>query len=326
LVEYVTSFYDELIENRNKGDSAIFMGEVILLKTLGIDIIYTCNAAGLVGDVEGYNATRMRETLSEHGGPSKTAIMFHGGGNFGDVWKGGQHLRELVAMDFKDYPIRSFPQTYHFKDKEKLAISQRIYGEHPNLQLTVRDSKSYSQLQIDFGTKHRILLAPDAATMLYTIPVVPNPTRPYNFLVQFRNDREGGQRHTTNNAIVKELYAPIQNSTTVPAAVLIGDWGSCEPTGLASMPHIEKGAKRVQAAQEWLRSAELVLSDRLHVHILSTIWGIDHVVIEEGWYQKITTYHDTWLLECTAHMALANNLQEGVDAAKSWFENGHSFT
>jgi exopolysaccharide biosynthesis predicted pyruvyltransferase EpsI len=268
----------------------------------------------------------LRKDLEAHGGPTNTAIMFHGGGNFGDIWSGDQKLREKVVADFPDYPIRSFPQTYKFKNPKTLARVQEIYGKHPDLQLTVRDTLSYTQLELDFGSKHQIMLAPDAATMLFTVPIPAYPTQEYKFLVQLRGDNEGGQNHNTERKLFEELKNPVPgNNTTSDTAVLQGDWQNCEPSGLARLGHVEQSLKRVEAARDWLNSAQLVLSDRLHVHILSTLWGIDHIVIEEGWYRKVMTYQDTWLSECTTNVALTSSVREGVDIAKAWYERGGTF-
>lgn len=268
----------------------------------------------------------MREDLVAHGGPATTAIMFHGGGNFGDIWDKDQSLREIVVADFPDYPIRSFPQTYKFKNPKKLAIAQRIYGKHLDLQLTVRDTVSYSQLQIDFGAKHQILLAPDLATMLFTVPVGPILTRPYDFLVQFRNDGEGGQYHASNSGTYNDLQTLMSsNGTEAMTSILRGDWQDCEPTGISGLPFAEKARRRVEAGRQWLSSADLVLSDRLHVHILSTIWGIDHIAIEEGWYRKLMTYQETWLSECNSRVRFTNSVKDSMNVAKTWYKAGGSF-
>lgn len=312
-----------LIKNRNKGDSAIWAGQNVLLEALNIKTCYV-----LAQNVRDFNATVLREKLVEHGGPSKTAILFVGGGNFGDLWYRVQQQRESVAEKFPDYRIRSFPQTYKYNDAQKLKHTQEVYGKHPDLQLTVRDTRSYMDLQRDFGAKHKILLLPDAATMLIGSP----PDRPakksgldYMFLA--RTDKEGAQNHWEEKKTIDELQHSInEEGKEITTKIEITDWIDKDPVGLDKVDDDGKALLRVEWAWDFLNQGALILSDRLHVHILSTLWGIDHVVIEEGKYAKLKTYHDTWLLKCENRVAMSQSVREGVDAAKAWYHRGGSFT
>jgi len=308
---------------RNKGDAAIWVGESILLKALNIETVYVCSGRG------GYNATHLRETLEQHGGPGSTAILYHGGGNFGDIWYGEQRLREKVAVDFLDYPIRSFPQTYKFSNPKKLEHAKELFGRHPDLQLTVRDTKSYMQSQKDFGGKHRILLVPDAATMLITSPP---PERVHrddaaDFLFLARTDGEGSQNHWKQIAVVEELRNVTNKEGQAEEKKLVAmDWIKQDPPGVKTADWDGKAWLRVNWAYDLLSQGALVISDRLHVHILSTLWGIDHVVVEEGGYAKLKTYHDTWLLDCSNRVVMTQSVREGVEVAKKWYRRGGSFS
>ncbi|KAK4943721.1 hypothetical protein LTR10_016818 [Elasticomyces elasticus] len=310
----------------NKGDSAIWIGEKVLLEALGIETVYACV------DNHDYNKDQLREALEAHGGPSKTAILLHGGGNFGDLWPGAQDNRESVAMDFLDYRIRSFPQTYKFHDvKKKLPKAQQAYGQHPDLQLTARDSKSFMAMQKDFGSKHMVSLLPDAATMLVTrpLPHAREVKDGYDVLFLARTDHEGGQDHGHQKGAIDDLRSfdngdDSQHSST---NVTVADWVNVDPEGIRNAVDYDQHAQmRVDWTFEYLQQYALILSDRLHVHILSTVWGFDHVAVEEGSYAKIRTYHDTWLLGCGDRVAMTQNMQEAVDAAKGWYKNGKSFS
>lgn len=307
---------------RNKGDSAIWSGQSILLEAIQVAKVYIARGKG------DYNATLMREILEEHGGPDKTAIIFHGGGNFGDIWHREQQMREIVVKTFHDYRIRSFPQTYKFYDQNRLAKAQDIYGRHPDLQLAARDSRSFIDLQNDFGGKNKVILVPDAATMLMENRPKGGGNKMSNsdFVFLARTDKEGAQNHWEESKTIEELqHVRNKNGEEVKAKLEIMDWLGHNPPGLKEADWDGQAWLKVNWAYDFLNQGAFILSDRLHVHILSTLWGIDHVVIEDGEYAKVRTYHDTWLLQCEKPGSMAKSVREGVDVAKAWYKRGGSF-
>jgi exopolysaccharide biosynthesis predicted pyruvyltransferase EpsI len=311
-----------LTPERNKGDAAIWSGQSILLEILGIAQVYIAHGRG------DYNATLMRQTLEEHGGPGKTAILFHGGGNFGDIWYREQDMREVVVELFHDYRIRSFPQTYKFNDREKLAKTQGVYDKHPDLQLAARDTRSYMDLQKDFGGKHNIVLVPDVATMLITNRPQGGGNKMNNsdFVFLARTDKEGSQDHWQEKDTIHELQHMInKNGEKVETTLEIMDWVGHSPPGLAEADWDGQAWLHVNWAYDFLTQGALILSDRLHVHILSTLWGIDHIAIEEGEYAKMRAYHNTWLLQCEKPGSMTRTVREAVDVAKAWYRRGGSF-
>lgn len=295
----------------------------MILEALGIEVVHICIDNRICDN------PAIRKELEAHGGPDKTAIMFHGGGNFGDIWHNIQKNRELVAVDFLDYPIRSFPQTYKFSESKNLAQAQEAYGKHPDLQLTARDTKSFLKLQSDFGSSHKVLLLPDAATMLSESPLLSRPPKKgdVDFLFLARTDGEGNQDHGKENAVIEELKSVTDASGTPQAAnVTLMDWIEDEPAGIKKVPLEEQARMRVEWTYDFLGQGALILADRLHAHILSTVWGFDHVAVEEGSYAKLRTYHDTWLLDCGDGVAMTQSVREAVDAAQRWYTRGKSFS
>ncbi|KIW17054.1 hypothetical protein PV08_04245 [Exophiala spinifera] len=305
----------------NKGDSAIWTGEKVLLEQLGIETVYACVTN------RDYREADMREALESHGGPEKAAILFHGGGNFGDIWPAPQINREQVAEDFPDYRIRSFPQTYKFYDDKALARAQQAFSKHPDLQLTARDTKSFMAMQNDFGSKHEVSLLPDLATMLITKPVPERRVNSiYDMLFLARTDHEGAQDHRKEKDVIAELQlVEDEDGSTHETNVTVADWIKMDPTGLKGATFDEQAQRRVDWTYKYLSENGLIISDRLHVHILSTVWGLDHVAVEEGTYAKLRTYHDTWLLGCGDRVAMTQSVREAVDAAKAWYKRGRKF-
>lgn len=69
---------------------------------------------------------------------------------------------------------------------------------------------------------------------------------------------------------------------------------------------------------EILASAEFVITDRLHGHIMSTLMGIPHVLMDSK-LKKNLFYHDTWTKDCDC-VRVADNIEEAVEIAQLYFE------
>ncbi len=254
----------------NKGDAALWAGQSLLFEALGITVAYICV------NNDDYDKTKLREALEAHGGPQKTAILFHGGGNFGDLYHNAQTNRESVAIDFPDYRIRSFPQSYKFKDEKNLQQAQAAFRQHPDLQLTARDMKSYMSIQRDFGRHHKVLLLPDTAEILSAHPMPERNPQADQILFLARNDHEAGQDHYQDEALVFEKLRQVVtggadgHNTVIDTNITFTDWMDKDPEGLSAASWDGKAWLRTNWAYNFLGGFALTLTDRFHGHILST--------------------------------------------------------
>lgn len=63
-----------------------------------------------------------------------------------------------------------------------------------------------------------------------------------------------------------------------------------------------------------LSRADLVVSDRLHTHILCVLLGIPQVALDNS-YQKIKRYSDEWTLDAAFHKSInTTDASRAVDA------------
>ena len=67
-----------------------------------------------------------------------------------------------------------------------------------------------------------------------------------------------------------------------------------------------------------LGAANFVITDRLHGHILSTLIGTPHVVMDSKLGKNIN-YHDTWTKDCDC-TRVADDIDEAQTFARMWFE------
>lgn len=67
-----------------------------------------------------------------------------------------------------------------------------------------------------------------------------------------------------------------------------------------------------------LASAEFVITDRLHGHIMCTLMGIPHVLMDSK-LKKNLFLHDTWTKDCDC-VRVAANFEEAKMFARMYFE------
>ncbi|PRY15259.1 polysaccharide pyruvyl transferase family protein [Kineococcus rhizosphaerae] len=300
----------------NCGDSAIWRGEVALAQALGCRVVYRCETG-----------TYRREDVARL--PSSTVVLLHGGGNFGDLWPHFHAFRERVVQDFPDRRIVQMPQSIHFQDAKALERTRRIIDQHPDFVLVVRDHQSRRFAEENFDC--RVMLSPDMAFMLGALTPSAPPVQDVFTLAR------------TDHEALGEALGPVAAAEGLQPV----DWGRPRPAahtpegflirvnlGLARLPaplrslglferrhgwvyeHLAEG--HVQRGLDFLGRGRVVLTDRLHAHLLAELLGIPHVAVDSG-YGKIRSYHETWLADSPlAH--LESDGRAGVRRARELVE------
>jgi pyruvyl transferase EpsO len=299
----------------NLGDHLIWLGDVLYLtRTAKVKIKY-------VADPQSFS----EETLERKA--DKLPIIFHGGGNFGDVWAKYQLFRERIIARYHDRPIFILPQSIYFKSPENLKRTAEIFNAHPDLTIFVRDDYSYSIARESF-INCRIIKAPDMAFEMVDLPDLPKITPTKNSILYI--DRVDVERNSAFSPskleipdLVVEDWISFQWMNKLPK-----DWVYIP--GLAKL--IREGWQRGLATpnqwlsrQKWelfhpyasvfkeidnpplhhkswslmhsgiyqLKPYPIVITNRLHVHILCLLLDIPHLVFP-GSYYKIKAFYDTW--------------------------------
>jgi pyruvyl transferase EpsO len=273
----------------NVGDNAIWLGELAWLAEAGVDVRYRC-------EMKTYDPAALAQAL----GPDGT-IFIHGGGNLGDLWPKHQRLREAVIRDFPDRPIVQLPQTLHFRDRDSLARTRAVFDGHPDLTLCVRDRASLELAGNEF--RATTLLCPDMAFYLGPLPRLRAPRRDIFWLR--RDDREASGATETPSSPELAVADWLDDRRSLPDRARRAlrrrplRW-------LARTPPMRRTISRfVDASYDWqaerrlrfgcrlLASGSVVVTDRLHAHILSLLLGIPHVVLDNN-YGKLRRFCETW--------------------------------
>lgn len=72
------------------------------------------------------------------------------------------------------------------------------------------------------------------------------------------------------------------------------------------------------AGFQLLGSAKFVITDRLHGHIMSTVIGTPHVLMDSK-LGKNLNFHNTWTKECDC-VRITENITDALGVARLWFE------
>jgi pyruvyl transferase EpsO len=278
----------------NVGDSAIWLGTRALLERVGARVVYASDCLTL-------NASTLRTRVGD--GP----IFLQGGGNLGDLWPQFQRFREHVIETFPDARIILLPQAIHFEDRDNLARARRIFGAHPRLTLLVRDRQSLEIAQSEFSVG--AILCPDMAFGLGPLRRAAPPT--HDVLLLARRDKEAAGERAAVHASGGHVH--------------VADWGeddllvgmlrwlirrALRPRPLGRLWHhvtpvYDAFARaRVRAGIRLLSRGRVVVTDRLHGHLLCVLLGIPHVVLDNS-YGKLRSTLDTW----TGHLSLVSRAE-----------------
>ena len=287
----------------NVGDSFIWMGTQEYLHSRGLRIVPEIHARSCD------NGT-LRRMVADR------PIVLQGGGNFGDVHPVHQAFRAEILTTFPAQRIILCPQTFHYQDPSRIESDRRIYENHADLHLVWRDGVSFEQARKAFpGARH--LMAPDMAYWM-TVPSVAAKPRPAGAAVRILY-----QAHRDTPA--DRLYDLTQIASLGETTRL--DWGEAVGgldihkawtlrisamrkllawidvhVGSALLPaairsdtaiHLKRSRTWLAKAVECYSRFDVLLTNRLHGHILATLLRKPHVIVDT-FYGKLDWYHESW--------------------------------
>lgn len=266
-------------DHANVGDSAIWLGETAWLRTRGLTPAYAST-------IRAHDHDALVAAVPE--GP----ILLHGGGNFGTLWKAHQDFRLAMLARFPDRPIVQLPQSIFFDDEDAIADCARAIERHGKFTLCVRDEPSF-----DFARRHfpcETLLVPDMAFAIGPLQRLPAGADIFCLL---RTDHEkagpyesrlGPPRAITGDWLEDDRSALRRTAIGTRLLTLTN------PPNAARVRHYERQAhSRLRRGIAQLSQGRVVITDRLHGHILSTLLAIPHVALDNS-YRKIGNFIDAW--------------------------------
>ena len=323
----------------NAGDAAIWWATRTLLEDLGVAVAYAC-------DPWSYDPRALRAALPE--GP----VLLLGGGNFGDVYPREQGSRCRILADFPDRRIIQLPQSIWFRSSAAIAETAALLARQRDFTLLVRDRAS-----LDFAREQfpgvSAASCPDTALALERLGRIGPPDVPV--LALWRPDSEslGPLPALPTGWVARDWTVPggvlpaAEAHELSTAARSFKEWVGMPPPW---PPHPstqpdEPGPLRRRIAWRhlpwlWDQLAEdrtlrglrilsrgrVVITNRLHAHLLCLIAGIPHVVCDTA-NGKVFAHRDSWLAARgagsldTARVRFASTPDAAVAMAASLLES-----
>jgi pyruvyl transferase EpsO len=287
--------------HRNAGDPALWLGARAALDRIGARVTYRASWAA-------YDATALRRALGSG------TVLIQGGGNFGDLYPGRQQAtRERILTELADLRTVQLPQSIHFDDAANLDRVRRACETHDDLTLLLRDRRSLQLAQTHFAVPSR--LCPDLSMALGPLALPAKPSVDVMWL-----QRDDSERR-------EDTPGPAPAGISLRVADWLGDlpdelspgWvdrlaGSVNERMLRWHQTGSATSRRAWAldaatydrvARRWvnrglrlLADGRVVVTDRLHGHLLSLLMGIPHVVLDNR-IGKTSAYVDTWTADAS---------------------------
>jgi exopolysaccharide biosynthesis predicted pyruvyltransferase EpsI len=268
----------------NAGDSLIWLGQMSLLAELGITVREVVHPAS-------YDRRPFDRS------PPDAVVLLSGGGNFGDLWPFVQRQREWIVREITNRRIVQLPQALHFADEASLRSMQDALSRHPDVVLTWRDRDSHTAAEAAFPTTPSILV-PDVAFARRPPRTASRPDT--KILCIARQDQEGGELRVAT--LPEGRRADWHLYGVVPTIAREAIWLAARAE--RRIP-VRYGARirlalynrsallTVAAAARLVGEGRVVVSDRLHAHVLCTMLAVPHVMLDSG-YGKIRSFLETW--------------------------------
>ena len=274
----------------NVGDCAILLGELAFLRRTFprarlsfFDVnTYSSGADGLIDEA--------------------SLLLIHGGGNFGDIWPVHHDFRKVILSKFAHKTIIQLPQSIHFDDVAERNATADLIGKARSFTLMVRDRVSETVARSHFPCS--VTLCPDMAFAMDPIHREPGAI---DVLCLLREDKESILKR---DDVAREM-------SSRGCSVVLDDWlgggrsivervdnklrlftrraPSLAAPFRSVAVRVRKGyaLTRLAYGVNKLSQAKVIITDRLHVHVLCCLLGINHVIYD-SYDGKVSALYETW--------------------------------
>ena len=310
-LESLTEQVRDLIANRpvvlldwpnyeNSGDHLIWLGEKTLLRAhLQCNIVYEASLRNF--DFYAFNQL-----------PDDTVIVFQGGGNFGDLYSHHQRHRESIIAGYPERRIILLPQSIHYETAVGIERSRAILQGHPDLHVFARDHESLAIACDRLGLR-QARLGIDCAFFLTAVihqllATLPAPDR---CLVALLRDDAERLPHGLGTTLAREDWSSVhgvEDSANVQAEAALHSLNLEEMFDTA---FDRISWRRLYRAVEILAPGTLILTDRLHGHVLALMMGKPHILLNNR-IGKNRNFLNAW----TARSGLVRYIDQSQDSAE----------
>jgi pyruvyl transferase EpsO len=267
----------------NVGESAMVLGAFALLGELGWP------PPTVISDIETFEPSSVGRRL--RGGP----IVIGGGGNFGDLWPREHAIRLRILRELPDVPVIQLPQSVHFGTERTRDETAAALQGRSGVTLLVRDRRSLATLQEALGDQAPVL-CPDIAFALGLLDRGEPDTDLVRLIRRDHESRLDEERRASVGGIdwVEEGPAPpIMRERRLRDLGLRWPWLRPLTDRAREGLHLPMARTRLERGLGLLRRGRVIVTDRMHAHILCLMLGIPHVLIGDR-HGKIEGFVESW--------------------------------
>lgn len=303
----------------NCGDHAIWLGEKQLLLELGANLVYQCSTQSYV-----------REEMAEKLGDG--AILFHGTANATGRGAANREFRLRVRNDFPNNEAIVFPRQDGFASDDYLRRNVDLVSNSSKLTLFAASRAGRQTLEHHFGTWARVELAPDPVFMLGHKPRSTEPI--YDIVWIARTD---GDKANAGTEVAARLSSQAAEKFSIPGfsdgieisfvakhrppTILLTDWQALvfdnqqARWALKRLDFDAWAEVLVSRALYILSLGHVVITDRLHGHLLCLLLRIPHILLNDD-CGKNWTFQETWTKDAEL-CRLARDPPEALSLARN---------
>ena len=276
----------------NKGDSALAMGELNVLAQIGATISYALRF-NLHEDVYVRIKNEMNITS-----PSQIAILAQGGGNIG-LYGMLDKAREIAFNAFSNSTLAVMSQSVYIPDEHAAELARQRYGHFKHLSFMLRDEASYINVS-NYLPQVTPILAPDMAFGLGHIDQFFPPS--LDIIWIHRQDKE------QTSSFINPQFPP-------HVSFYVTDWKKDFQAPKFKPQHVaEKILLRTTTGYMFLQRGKVLVTDRLHGHIVALLLNIPTVIIDNK-IHKLTHFRETWTAELNEYIMVAENVTDAAHKA-----------
>ncbi|MDK2759815.1 MAG: polysaccharide pyruvyl transferase family protein [Sphingopyxis sp.] len=280
-------------DHSNVGDSAIWLGEMAYLR--GRDRLPAYYSA-----IADFDDAACTAAIGD--GP----LLIHGGGNMGTLWPKHEAFRLHLLRTHRGRPIVQMPQSIHYADPAAASEMADAIRDHGQFTLLVRDARSLAFAERHFDCAIR--LCPDAALMLGRQQRAPASV-PIFALLRTDHERAADDAALPSGVVADDWLA--EDSTqkrNLRLSLRLGRLFTRDPMAQRAARQRRLAEWRLRRGLAMLSSGDIVVTDRLHAHILSLLLDIPHVLLDNS-YGKVAGFADQWTGDYAGLMRATNRAQ-----------------
>jgi pyruvyl transferase EpsO len=308
----------DFTETPNAGNHAMWLGEKRLLTELGATVVYQCSA-------QSYDRAAMAEKLGAG------TIFLHGGAHAGGKDAAHRGFRWRVLADFPQNAAIVMPHQPAPQDEDHMTRAAETMKGRANLILFAASEKARQTLTRHFGNSTRIELAPDATFLLPPRKRIAEIAYDMVWIARTDGDKANEQTETaarlSSQSAEKFTIPGFSDGVEIsyvakhrPQTILLTDWqalvyeNELARLALRRLDFDSWAQVYVNRAFYLLSLGQVLITDRLHAHLLAILLGIPNILLNDG-AGRNWAFHESWT-KASPRCHLAHNPAEAWALAR----------